>query len=91
MTIQVCQELLVRALVLSALLSAVPLGASLLVGVVSAVLQAATQIQEQTISFVPKLVAVGVVLALSAPWLSQTLNGFVVELLESLAAVQGGR
>lgn len=50
------------------LVSGIPLGVSLCVGLLSAVFQAVTQIQEQALSFVPKLFAVSVVLYAMSGW-----------------------
>ena len=66
-------DLVLRAiregLILALLVSAPPLIASLIVGFVVSVVQAATQIQDPTIAFVPKLVAVLLVLVVSGPLL----------------------
>ena len=53
--------------------------ASLIVGVVVGLFQALTQIQEMTLTFVPKLLAIGLVLLLSLPMIGQALAGFVAE------------
>lgn len=62
------------------LIGAPVLGAALLVGLVVSLLQAATQIQEQTLSFLPKLLAVAAVLVVAGPWmlthLMQLAEGF---------------
>ncbi len=50
--------------------------AALVVGLATAVIQAATQLQENVISFVPKIVAVGFVLALAGPWLLGQLTQY---------------
>ncbi len=46
---------------------------ALVVGLVMSVIQAATQLQEAALSFVPKVVALGVVIALAGPWALSTL------------------
>ena len=69
MTILGGDSILQDGLMLAILLSAMPLGAVIVVGVVSSVLQAVTSIQEQTLSFVPKLCAVFAVLWFFAPWM----------------------
>ncbi len=67
------------------LLSALPmLGASLIVGVMISVFQAATQIQELTLTFVPKVLAVGVVGVLFGPWMMNNLIVYTTQLLTSL-------
>lgn len=73
---------LARATLVTALLLATPLLASaLVVGLVVSVLQTATGIQEQTLSFVPKLLAVGGVFLLALPWLLDVAQGFAGRLL----------
>jgi flagellar biosynthetic protein FliQ len=53
---------------------------SLIVGVVIGIVQALTQIQEMTLTFVPKLIALGVVLLLSLPMIGAALSHFMSEL-----------
>jgi len=72
---------LVRQALLETLLIAMPiLGAGLLVGLVISLLQAVTQIQEQTLSFVPKIVAMIVVAILLIGWISSRLAAFATDL-----------
>ncbi len=52
---------------------------SLIVGVFIGLLQALTQIQETTLTFVPKLVAMGLVFLLMLPTMGQALNGFMLK------------
>lgn len=60
-----------------ALLVAAPmLGLALLVGIAVSLFQAVTQIQEMTLVFVPKIVAVMVALVIFSPWMIRTLVGF---------------
>lgn len=67
------------------LLAAAPvLAFSLVVGLTVSILQAATQIQEQTLSFVPKLLAVGAALALFGSWMLRVLVDFCHRVLTSL-------
>lgn len=58
---------------------------AMIVGLVIAILQAATQIHEQTISFAPKAVAVGLVLFFLAPWMINEIIDFVNFIFESMA------
>ncbi len=55
--------------------------ASLIIGLLTGVLQAMTQVQDQTVSFVPKLLGTLVVLGLCLPWLSEKLVDFSSEAL----------
>ncbi|ACL64093.1 type III secretion protein, HrpO family [Anaeromyxobacter dehalogenans 2CP-1] len=68
-----------EALLLVLVLSAPPLGAALLVGLVTGVLQAATQVQEQTLGVVPRLVAVVISLAIAAPWIGARAVRFAAD------------
>jgi flagellar biosynthetic protein FliQ len=80
MIIRIARE----ALLLVLLISAAPMLASMLVGFVVSVFQATTQIQEQTLSYVPKLVAVFLTLAILGPWmLAQTIR-FTRVILDSI-------
>ncbi|MFI4862138.1 MAG: flagellar biosynthetic protein FliQ [Phycisphaerales bacterium JB063] len=63
--IDVTREMLVLMLALSAPI----LGAALVIGLAISVLQAVTQIQEQTLTFVPKIVGMALVTVVTLPWL----------------------
>ncbi len=66
-----------------------PLLAMLAIGLVVSVLQALTQVQEQTLAFLPKLAVMGVVLLLLGPGMAGTLRGYA-ETLFDRAVVVGG-
>lgn len=74
-----------EALGLALLLSAPPLGAALLVGLVTGLLQAVTQVQEQALGAVPRIAAVFAALLLAGPWMGGLLARFAGEVL-ALAA-----
>lgn len=77
-----------RDLLYTTLLLALPaLGVSLLVGLVISILQAITSIQEQTLSFVPRIVAVGFVLVISMAWSMQVAVHFTLRMLIRLVEV----
>lgn len=61
------------------------LGVSLLVGLLVSIFQAMTQIQEQTLSFIPKIMAIIVVMLLLGPWMLNILTGYTGNLFNSLA------
>lgn len=65
------------------------LGVSLLVGLLVSIFQAMTQIQEQTLSFIPKIVAVVVVLLLLSPWMLSVLMVYTTNLFKQLASFGG--
>ena len=56
------------------------LGVGLAVGIVVSVIQAATQIQEMTLTFIPKEVSIFTVLILAFPWIMDKLNTFTINL-----------
>lgn len=58
--------------------------AGLIVGVTISVIQTATSIQEQTLTFIPKIVAVVVSLILFLPWMMNTMLDFSVELINNI-------
>jgi len=62
------------------------LGVSLLVGLLVSIFQAMTQIQEQTLSFIPKVVAVVAVLLVLGPWMLSVLTVYTSNLLKQLAS-----
>lgn len=61
----------------------------LLVGVVVSVIQAATQINEATLSFVPKLVVIFVVLIVTGPWMITTMTDYMRRLFEGIPGMIG--
>ncbi len=77
-------DLAARTLQTALLLAAPPLLAGMLIGVLVSIFQAATQMQEQTLIFVPKILAVVVVLILFAPWMLQSLVAFAAQLFTHL-------
>jgi flagellar biosynthesis protein FliQ len=76
-----------EGLLLVLLLSAAPMMASMLVGLVVSILQAATQLQEQTLTYVPKLVAVFLTIAILGPWMLTQMVRFTQALFDSIALV----
>ena len=77
------------ALWMCLLLAGGPLLAMLLVGLLVGMLQAATQINEMTLSFVPKLLVMALVLVLMGPWLVQTLVDYTQRLVTSIPGLVG--
>jgi flagellar biosynthesis protein FliQ len=76
-----------EALWLMVLASLPPIGASLLVGFLAGLFQAATQIQESTLSIVPRLCAAVLALVITGPWIAQQLVRFTGQLLLALGTV----
>ena len=73
-----------EALLLTLVLSMPPVGAALVVGLMVSLFQAATQLQEQTLTFVPKLVAIFAVLAVLGLWMVAQLMLFTQSLFENI-------
>jgi flagellar biosynthesis protein FliQ len=68
---------MLRSLITVALMVNTPIiGTAIIVGVIVSLLQAITSIQEPTLSFAPKLVAIGAVIIIAAPWMVRQLMDF---------------
>ena len=68
------------------LMMALPmLSVGLGVGVLVSVIQAATQIQEMTLTFIPKILAIALVMLLLGPWMLNVITGFTTNLFNDLA------
>lgn len=81
---------LMRNGVLEVLVITAPvLGAALIIGLIIAILQAVTSIQEQTLTFVPKLFAILAVLALLGGWMFASLRGYTLNLFNMIPEVAG--
>lgn len=76
-----------ETLYLVLLISAPALATALVIGALTAVLSAATQVQEQTLTFVPKLVGVSLVLAAAGGWMASRLIGFTDQLWTAIPAL----
>lgn len=82
--------MLLREGVVQILLLALPLLlTALIVGLVVAIVQAATSIQEQTLTFVPKVIAILVVLALLGSWMFTSLGEYTERLFRMIPALAG--
>ncbi|MBN2722612.1 MAG: flagellar biosynthetic protein FliQ [Deltaproteobacteria bacterium] len=88
MIAQVYVNLMVKTLVLIILFSSVPLGVSLLTGLFVAVFQSVTQIQEQTLSFVPRFLGVSLSLLLFGPFIATELSGFMKLIFQLIGAIK---
>lgn len=76
-----------EALWITALISAPLLLTVLLVGAIIGMLQAATQINEMTLSFIPKLIALALVLVAAGPWMLHLIMDFTTRLYNSIPGV----
>ena len=82
-------NLMSEALQLTLLVSAPLLLTALVVGLVVSVFQAATQINEMTLSFIPKLIGVFVAVVVSGPWILQLLVDYTQRLFGSIPGMVG--
>jgi flagellar biosynthetic protein FliQ len=76
-----------EALMLTLILSAAPVLAAMVVGLMISLVQAATQIQEQTLTFVPKIIAAFAALAVAGLWMLQQLSHFAGALFDSIPII----
>lgn len=86
MTAEFIVELAQNALLTALLVAAPLLGLSLLVGLIISILQATTQIQEQTLTFVPKIIAVLVAVVIFGPWMLKILIQFTTYYFQNLSS-----
>ncbi|MCB1784829.1 MAG: flagellar biosynthesis protein FliQ [Chromatiaceae bacterium] len=78
-----------QAMEITILLAAPILLSSLVVGLIIAMFQAATQINEMTLTFVPKLMTIAVVLMTAGPWMLRQITGFMRQLVENIPYLIG--
>lgn len=81
MTIEFAIEIYREALRTAALVAAPILGTAMIVGLSVSLLQTVTSLQEQTLTFVPKIVAISVVVGVGLPWILTQLMGFLTLVL----------
>jgi len=75
--LDICRE----SIKITLLLSAPLLGAGLLIGLLVSIFQAVTQIQEMTLTFIPKILAVVIALIIFLPWMMRTILSFTTNLI----------
>jgi len=84
MTPEFVIELAKQAIILTLLLSMPMLGLGLIAGLAISVFQAVTQIQEMTLTFVPKIIAVFIGLLFTAPWMMEKLMSFTTNIITNI-------
>ncbi|MHB1123390.1 MAG: flagellar biosynthesis protein FliQ [Ramlibacter sp.] len=89
MTPETVMSLGAQAIQLTLLVAAPLLLVALVVGLVISIFQAATQINEATLSFIPKLIAVFAALVVAGPWMLAQLVAFMRELFSSIPQLVG--
>lgn len=73
-----------------ALLSAPLLLSTLIIGLIVSIFQALTQINENTLTFVPKMIVVAIILVLAGPWMLDTMSAYTTTLFENIATIVRG-
>jgi len=89
MTPEVVMELGQQTLLMVAMLAGPLLVAALAVGLLIGIFQAATQIQEMTLSFIPKLAALAIALVIGGPWMLRSIVEFTQELFRQIPVLVG--
>ncbi|HEV7751504.1 MAG TPA: flagellar biosynthesis protein FliQ [Baekduia sp.] len=82
-------SLATQAMSLALKISLPLLGVGLLVGVLISIIQAVTQIQEQTLAFIPKVLAMAAVLVIGGPWMLNQLLSYTSDLWTSIPSMVG--
>lgn len=84
MTDELVMRLGQEALKTTAMVSAPLLGSALVIGLIVSVFQAITQINEATLTFVPKMIVIGIVILLAGPWMIEILTVYAQNLFDAL-------
>jgi flagellar biosynthetic protein FliQ len=87
MTEQTVIDLGLSAVWIAALVSAPALLAILITGLIVSVLQAATQINEQTLTFIPKILVMTLALAITGPWILETFVHFTIGIFNKIPEI----
>jgi flagellar biosynthesis protein FliQ len=89
MTPETVMTIAQRALEMTVMLAAPLLLVALLVGLLVGIFQAATQINEMTLSFIPKLIGMATAMLLAGPWMLKQLVNYTRMLIESIPSLIG--
>ncbi|MFS4459508.1 flagellar biosynthesis protein FliQ [Bdellovibrio sp. HCB2-146] len=85
------EELVIKlgqdALRTTAMLAAPMLISTLVVGLAVSIFQALTQINEATLTFIPKMIVIALVIVLAGPWMMDVMSSYTVNLFESIAVM----
>jgi flagellar biosynthetic protein FliQ len=84
-------EITNQAIKVTLMLAAPMLFGALVVGILVSLFQAVTQINEQTLSFIPKMLVIVMALVLLSPWMMDTITSFTRDLYVSIPSVVMGR
>jgi flagellar biosynthesis protein FliQ len=83
-------NLVMNAMALAFKIAMPMLGVALVLGLVVSIVQAVTQIQEQTLSFIPKIIGLAAVLVIGGPWMLGQIVSYTQELYSSIPSLVGG-
>ena len=89
MTPEIVMNIGRQAIEVTLMLSGPLLLSTLVIGLIVSIFQAATQINEATLSFIPKLVAAFLILLLAGPWMLQLMVDYIRRLFESIPQIIG--
>lgn len=89
MTPEIVMDIGRQAVEMTFILAGPLLLAALVIGLIVSIFQAATQINEQTLSFIPKLMGILIMLILAGPWMLQMMVDFIRRLFESIPQLIG--
>jgi flagellar biosynthesis protein FliQ len=87
MTEDVVLNLSTNCLKTIAMVSSPMLIGALVIGLIVSIFQAVTQINEATLTFIPKMVVVTLIIVIAGPWMLDTLKGFTIEVFESVGDI----
>ncbi len=76
-----------NALKTTAMLGAPLLISTLVIGLAVSIFQALTQINEATLTFIPKMIVIGIILVLMGPWMVDLMTQYTIELFESISVI----
>jgi flagellar biosynthetic protein FliQ len=89
MTEQTVVDIATDTIWITVLIATPSLLAALIIGLVVSVFQAATQINEQTLTFIPKILTIFIAFVVCGPWLTRKMMEFTVTLFSMIATVNG--
>lgn len=87
MTEDLVLKLAQEAMKTTAFVAAPILISTLVIGLVVSIFQALTQINESSLSFIPKMLVVGIVLVLAGPWMLDLLTNYTTELFQNISEI----
>ncbi len=88
MTEQMVLDIALKTLMVTMKISAPALIATLVIGLLVSIFQAATQINEQNLVFIPKVVAMTAAIAVCGPWILRVLMSFTIELIREIPNIK---